>query len=150
MKQFKVGDRIVGLPEASDVYTQTRADTHWIVQRIINDNIIEIVKDPLYDDYSGSTEFIINPKYFKLTEGESDMATHITNAVQQLRDKELDADTKILRKYEFEDSRGQLDQDGRTALMDLLYKQHRATFAQQLRDLEEAEAKPAADTSATV
>lgn len=74
----------------------------------------------------------------------------IDNPVVALRNKDLDADTKILRKYELEDASGRRLSYADEAIMDKLWKDQRAEFAAELRALEDATKPAGVDTTPTV
>lgn len=74
----------------------------------------------------------------------------IDNPVVALRNKDLDADTKILRKYELEDGSGRRLSYANEAIMDKLWKDQRAEFAAELRALEDATKPAGVDTTPTV
>jgi hypothetical protein len=142
MARFSLGNRIVGT-EAANHYIDTCAGTHWIVTAIWDDTQIEITHDPGYpeEDQGYCSSYRVLADCFELSNKyeETKPMADISNPVTALMDMDLDADTKILRKYGFEDNAGYMDSRGRDALLNHLWKEHRVEFAQQLRKLEEAD-----------
>jgi hypothetical protein len=142
-RPFKVGDHLVGL---ECPYSITCEGTHWVVsdsrEEACDDETIRVIHDTDYPDETkqvGHT-YWVNPKYFELTTSkEIKPMADITNPVTALKNAHLDDTTKILRKYGFEDSCGDMDSRGRDALMNQLWKERRAEFAEQLRELEDAD-----------
>jgi hypothetical protein len=63
----------------------------------------------------------------------------ISNPVKALYESDLDEDTKTLRKFDFENSDGTRTPRATDAMLNAMWKQQRASFAKQLRDLEAAE-----------
>lgn len=108
-------------------------------------NIYE-VKSPADNDGDVKlwTEDKSNWHYCKATKleeiiGENNMSNTSSNPVKALFEVDLDADTKTLRQFDFENSDGTRTQRAVDAMLNAMWKQQRASFAKQLRDLEAAE-----------
>lgn len=81
-----------------------------------------------------------------ISKGETTMSEVTNDPVTAILESELDADTRLLRQIGFEDEQGKVTDTGKKAILNSIYRERRADFANKYRQAlatEEAAAKTA-------
>lgn len=125
---FKVGDKV----KVQDPSCSFNGKTVTVVETTTD--YVFFQEEELYPD-KRSYKHSEHKKHFILISREEDTTmSEVTNdPVKAIMETELDADTRLLRSIGFEDNNGKVQDNGRAAVLQSLYRERREDFANKYR-----------------